>query len=74
MIGNGALRAVRRAVEPEEIFQREVLHRHTAPAPTAWASEPEDAHPLAGESHGDADAERAWLIQMMAARAHQESR
>ncbi|MFD8531641.1 hypothetical protein ACFV0L_29905 [Streptosporangium canum] len=50
------------ATEPQDVFEREVLARHTLPD-TTWSSEPEadygsdDAAALA--------AERAWLAQMM---------
>ncbi|SFK72838.1 hypothetical protein SAMN05216275_13367 [Streptosporangium canum] len=50
------------ATEPQDVFEREVLARHTLPA-TTWSSEPkadygsDDAAALA--------AERAWLVQMM---------
>ncbi|MEV4180682.1 hypothetical protein AB0J28_04455 [Streptosporangium canum] len=55
--------------EPEAIFEREVLDRHDLPE-TVWATEPEAEH-----DPDDADrlaAERAWLVQMMAARSPQD--
>ncbi|GAA2769518.1 hypothetical protein [Nonomuraea dietziae] len=47
------MRPAQADTEPEEIFQREILQRHTAPEPTSWATEPGEAHSLAGHSIGD---------------------
>ncbi|MFF5115052.1 hypothetical protein [Streptosporangium sp. NPDC000509] len=56
--------------EPEEIFRREVLDRHALPvsAPTRWASEPEPEH----LPDIDFAAERARLVELMAARQRRE--
>ncbi|WP_329081482.1 MULTISPECIES: hypothetical protein [unclassified Streptosporangium] len=58
-------------VEPEEIFRREVLDRYAppAPAPARWASEPEPEH----LPDIDFAADRARLVELMAARRHEET-
>jgi hypothetical protein len=69
--GGGAATPARRfhaATEPEEIFRREVIDRHATPsAGRRWWTEPEPEHP-AVDDPAALEAERQWLIRMMAAR------
>ncbi|MEV4753031.1 hypothetical protein AB0K21_42370 [Streptosporangium sp. NPDC049248] len=56
-------------VESEEIFQREVLARHALPSAPRWAAEPEPAY--GPDDAAALAAERAWLVQVMAARSQE---
>ncbi|MEU7457491.1 hypothetical protein [Streptosporangium roseum] len=63
----GPLRA---ATESWEVFERDVLHRHAVPVSPEppRLSEPEPEHTAEADAAALA-AERAWLVQMMAARS-----
>lgn len=63
----GPLRAT---TESWEVFERDVLHRHAVPVSPEppRLSEPEPEHTAEADSAALA-AERAWLVQMMAARS-----
>ncbi|WP_030925447.1 hypothetical protein [Streptosporangium amethystogenes] len=56
-------------MEPEEIFEREVLARHAVPSAPRWAGEPEPRAAPGLDDEATLAADRAWLVQALAARS-----
>ncbi|MER5620440.1 hypothetical protein ABT061_05280 [Streptosporangium sp. NPDC002544] len=54
-----------------ESFGREVLDRHALPPAPQWAGEPEPDAARGLDDEATLAAERAWLVQAMAARSRE---